>query len=168
MSKLMGMIRIAKAQLGMDEDTYRDFLKNTLGKRSLAGSTGKEQWKVVEALKEKGFKPRPIHKGKELPSDPQAKKIRSLWLTMADCGIVRDRSEQALNSYVRRITGQTLAAATTKQCIVVIETLKSWLDRCEDAAARAKCLAVLRGDADAPPIINGAPVAGVDHGRHYQ
>ena len=40
MSRLMGMIRVAKAQRGMDEDTYRDFLKNTLGKRSLAGSTG--------------------------------------------------------------------------------------------------------------------------------
>ena len=165
MSKLMGMIRIAKAQLGMDEDTYRDFLKNTLGKKSLAGSTGKEQWKVVEALKLKGFQPRPIHKGKELPSDPQAKKIRSLWLTMADCGVVRDRSEQALNNFVRRITGKTLADATTKQCIVVIEALKAWLDRCEDATARAKCMAVLRGEVDAPPIINGAPIAEVDHGR---
>ena len=165
MSKLMGMIRIAVNQLGMDDYSYRELLKNTLGKNSLAGSSDKERWRVVEALKGLGFQPRPIHKGKELPSDPQAKKIRSLWLTMADCGIVRDRSEQALNSYVRRITGQTLADATTKQCIVVIETLKSWLDRCEDAAARAKCLAVLRGDADAPPVINGAPVAGVDYGH---
>ena len=165
MSKLMGMIRVAKAQLGMDEDTYRDFLKNTLGKKSMAGSTGKEQWEVIEALKSKGFQPRPIHKGKELPSDPQAKKIRSLWLTMADCGVVRDRSEQALNNFVRRVTGKTLADATTKQCIVVIEALKSWLDRCDDATARAKCMAVLRGEADAPPVINGAPIAEVDHGR---
>ena len=165
MSRLMGMIRVAKAQLGMDEDTYRDFLHNTLGKKTMAGSTGKEQWRVVEALKGLGFQPRPIHKGKELPCDPQAKKIRSLWLTMADCGVVRDRSEQALNSYVRRITGQTLANATTKQCIKVIETLKSWLDRCEDADARAKCMAVLRGNADAPPVINGTPIAEVDHGR---
>ncbi len=165
MSRLMGMIRVAKAQLGMDEATYREFLHNTLGKRSLTGSTGKEQWRVVEALKGLGSQPRPIHKGKELPSDPQARKIRSLWLTMADCGVVRDKSERALNSYVRRITGQTLADATTKQCIVVIETLKSWLDRCDDAAARAKCLAVLRGAADAPAVINGAPVTEVEHGR---
>ena len=165
MSKLMGMIRVAKGQLGMDETMYRQFLQDTIGKRSLTGSTSKEQWRVVEELKVMGFQPRPIHKGKELPSDPQAKKMRSLWLTMADCGVVRDRSEQALNSYVRRITGQTLADATTKQCIVVIETLKSWLDRCDDADARAKCLAVLRGESDAPPVINGAPIAEVDNGR---
>lgn len=165
MSRLMGMIRVAKTQLGMDEETYREFLHNTLGKRSLAGSSGKEQWRVMEALKEKGFQPRPIHKGKELPSDPQARKIRSLWLTMADCGVVRDRSERALNNFVRRITGQTLADATTKQCTVVIESLKSWLDRCDDAAARAKCMAVLRGDVDAPSVINGAPVTEVEHGH---
>lgn len=165
MSRLMGMIRVAKTQLGMDEETYREFLHNTLGKRSLAGSSGKEQWRVMEALKEKGFQPRPIHKGKELPSDPQARKMRSLWLTMADCGVVRDRSERALNNFVRRITGQTLADATTKQCIVVIETLKSWLDRCDDAEVRAKCMAVLRGGTDAPSVINGAPIVEVDHGR---
>lgn len=165
MSRLMGMIRVAKAQLGMDEETYREFLHNTLGKRSLAGSSGKDQWRVVEALKGLGFQPRPIHKGKELPSDPQARKIRSLWLTMADCGVVRDRSERALNNFVRRITGQTLVDATTKQCTVVIESLKSWLDRCEDAAARAKCLAVLRGDTDASSVINGTPVTEVGHGR---
>lgn len=165
MSRLMGMIRVAKGQLGMDETMYRQFLQDTIGKRSLAGSTVKEQWRVVEELKLMGFQPRPIHKGKELPSDPQAKKIRALWLTMADCGVVRDRSEKALNSYVRRITGQTLADATTKQCITVIETLKSWLDRCEDADARAKCMAVLRGEVDAPPLINGAPITGVEHGR---
>ncbi len=164
MSKLMGMIRIATGQIGMDDDAYREMLQTVIGKRSLKGSTPQEQWRVVEALKGLGFQPRPIHKGKELPSDPQAKKIRALWLTMADCGVVRDRSERALNNYVRRITGQTLADATTKQCIVVIETLKSWLDRCEDADARAKCMAVLRGEADAPPVINGATVTEVEHG----
>ena len=165
MSRLMGMIRVAKAQLGMDEDTYREFLHNTLGKRSLAGSTDKDQWRVVEALKRLGFQPRPVHKGKELPSDPQAKKIRALWLTMADCGIVKNRSEEAIASYVKRITGQTLDTATVKQCQVVIETLKKWWDRCDDPAIREKCLAVLRDETDAPSVINGAPVTGVDYGR---
>lgn len=165
MSRLMGMIRVAKAQLGMDEDTYREFLHNTLGKRSLAGSTGKEQWRVVEALKRLGFQPRPVRKGKELPSDPQAKKIRALWLTMADCGIVKKRSEEAIASYVERITGQTFDTATVKQCQVVIETLKKWWDRCDDPAVRAKCLAVLRDETDAPPVINGAQVTEVEYGR---
>ena len=62
---LMGMIRVARAQLGMDEDAYRTLLLDTLGKSSLAGSTAKEKWRVMEELKSRGFQPRPFHKGKE-------------------------------------------------------------------------------------------------------
>ena len=126
---LMGMIRVARARLGMDEETYRALLFDTLGKRSLKGSTAKEQWRVVEELKARGFQPRPFHKGKELVADPQAKKIRALWLTMADCGIVRDRSEKALASCMRRFTGRTLEDASIKQCQAMIEILKSWISR---------------------------------------
>ena len=94
MSKLMGMIRIAKAQLGMDEDTYRDFLKNTLGKRSLAGSTGKEQWKVVEALKEKGLSPGLSIRARSCPVTRKPKKFGhfgSQWPTVALCVTGRNR-----------------------------------------------------------------------------
>ena len=86
---LMGMIRVARTQLGMDEEAYRTLLFDTLGKRSLAGSTAKEQWRVIEELKTRGFQPRPFHKGKELVDDPQAKKIRALWPIAASSGIVR-------------------------------------------------------------------------------
>lgn len=168
MGKLMGMIHVAKAQLGMDEETYRDFLHNTLGKRSLAGSTGKEQWRVVEAFKRLGFQPRPIHKGKDLPDYPQARKIRALWLTMADCGFIRNRSEAALNAYVQRITGQTLSGATVKQCQLVIETLKKWLDRHGDPELRKQCLAVLQEKANAPNVINGLALAGDSYGGKTQ
>lgn len=126
---LMGMIRVARTQLGMDEEAYRALLLDTLGKRSLEGSTAKEQWCVVEELKARGFRPRPFHKGKELVADPQAKKIRALWLTMADCGIVRDRSEKALASCMRRFTGRTLEDASIKQCQAMIEILKKWAGR---------------------------------------
>ena len=164
---LMGMIRVARAQLGMDEEAYRELLLDTLGKRSLAGSTAKEQWRVVEELKTRGFQPRPFHKGKKLVGDPQAKKIRALWLTMADCGIVRDRSEKALANLVRRFTGRTLEDATVKQCQAVIEILKKWFERCEDPKKRAICLAVLRNEG-APPVLDGKAVAGGAYGGIYQ
>lgn len=164
---LMAMIRVARAQLGMDEEAYRNLLFDTLGKRSLEGSTAKEQWRVVEELKTRGFQPRPFHKGKKLVSDPQAKKIRALWLTMADCGIVRDRSEKALASCMRRFTGRTLEDASIKQCQAMIEILKKWFERCEDPRKRAICLAVLKEE-DRPRILDGKPVAGGAHGGVYQ
>lgn len=164
---LIGMIRVARAQLGMDEEAYRTLLLDTLGKRSLKGSTAKEQWRVVEELKARGFQPSPFHKGKELVANPQARKIRALWLTMADCGIVRDRSEKALASCMRRFTGRTLEDASIKQCQAMIEILKKWFERCEDPRKRAICLAILK-DEDAPPVLDGRAVVGGIYGGVHQ
>ena len=162
MAGLIGIIHVAKSQLGMDDDTYRALLLDLTGKDSCSKLTRGEQWQVIEELKRKGFQKKPTHKGKHLISDPQAKKIRALWLTMADCGIVRDRSEKALAKCMRRFTGRTLEDASVKQCQAMIEILKQWFDRCDDPKKRALCLAVLEGDTP-PPILDGKLVAEVPH-----
>lgn len=162
MAGLIGIIHVAKSQLGMDDDTYRALLLDLTGKDSCSKLTRGEQWQVIEELKRKGFQKKPTHKGKHLISDPQAKKIRALWLTMADCGIVRDRSEKALAKCMRRFTGRTLEDASVKQCQAMIEILKQWFDRCDDPKKRAVCLAVLEGDTP-PPILDGKLVAEVPH-----
>ena len=162
MAGLIGIIHVAKSQLGMDDDTYRALLLDLTGKDSCSKLTRGEQWQVIEELKRKGFQKKPTHKGKHLISDPQAKKIRALWLTMADCGIVRDRSEKALATCMRRFTGRTLEDASVKQCQAMIEILKQWFDRCDDPKKRAVCLAVLEGDTP-PPILDGKLVAEVPH-----
>lgn len=162
MTGLIGIIHVAKSQLGMDDDTYRALLLDLTGKDSCSKLTRAEQWQVIEELKRKGFQKKPTHKGKHLISDPQAKKIRALWLTMADCGIVRDRSEKALAKCMRRFTGRTLEDANVKQCQAMIEILKQWFDRCDDPKKRAVCLAVLEGDTP-PPILDGKLVAEVPH-----
>lgn len=159
MSKIIGMIHMAKSRLGMDDTTYREFLTVVIGRDSLRGSTSGEQWRVMEELKRRGFVPRSARRSPAAADSPQARKIRSLWLTMADCGIVRDRSEKALGTYVRRITGGGLADASTKQLSLVIETLKRWLDRCDDPRKREICLSVLK-EQDAPPMLDGLPIIG--------
>ncbi|MBQ9407691.1 MAG: regulatory protein GemA, partial [Desulfovibrio sp.] len=109
MSKLTAVIHIAKAKLGMDEETYRAFLLEVTGKDSCARMTTREQGRVLDELRQRGFRPhKNTHKGEPLVRDPQARKIRALWLAMADEGIVRNRSEKALEAYMRRITGRTL------------------------------------------------------------
>ena len=86
---------------------------------------------------------------------------------MADCGIVRDRSEKALNNYVRRFTGRTLEDATVKQCQAVIEILKQHFDRCDDPKKRAICLAILKGEGT-PPVLDGRAVVGGIYGGVHQ
>lgn len=165
MSKLLGMTQIARKQLGMNEDEYRAFLQGSIGKTTLKGSSSKEQWRVIEAFKALGWQPASVHKGKPLEKDPQARLIRHLWLTMADLGIVRERSEKALNTYVRRITGCGLDKATTKQCQLVIETLKKWLDRIPDIEIQKQCLVVLRGADSAPQTIGSSVVTEAQYGH---
>lgn len=159
MAGLVVAIHVAKNQLGMDDETYREFLRELTGKTSCAKMSQRELWRVMEGLKASGFTQRPRRR-RDVPSDPQARKIRALWLAMADEGIIRSRAESAINAYVRRITGRTLRDASVKQAQAVIETLKAWLDRCtEDAARRERCLAVLREQPDAPAVMDGNAVA---------
>jgi phage gp16-like protein len=51
----LAKIHIAKKQLGMEEDTYRDFLKGLTGKRSAAGMNPREHIKVIAEFEKLGF-----------------------------------------------------------------------------------------------------------------
>lgn len=159
MSRLMSIIHIAKSQLGMDDETYRTFLQNVTGKSSCAKMTTMELWEVAEALKAAGFVKVASRKKQAGPADPQHSKIRALWLSMADAGIVRNRSEKALNQYVKRITGYELPQCTVKQCQAVIETLKKWIERVEDDQVREQLLAILAGSAASPVKVGESIVA---------
>ncbi len=53
--KLIAKVKIAQQQLGMDDDTYRDLLEGSVGKRSAAKLNEKELTTVIEVMKSKGF-----------------------------------------------------------------------------------------------------------------
>lgn len=129
--KLIQLIHIAKKQLNLDDDTYRQLLLNTTKKTSTTDMTVWELEKILHNMKLKGFKVKSSKKtGKITATEPVHKKIRSLWLELADAGEVKNRSEKAINSYVKRIIGvEVMDWLTNKQAMVVIESLKSWLSR---------------------------------------
>lgn len=134
--KLIKLIHVARRELGMDRDTYSLMLN---GMKGLEGATSTADLsvpnlkRVLEQLKSKGFKVRPNKKpARPLADDPQAKKIRSLWLELHEMGTVRDPSETALAKYVFSMTKvRALQWLTTKQASHVIETLKQWMGRVE-------------------------------------
>lgn len=132
-------IKMAQRKLGLDDDTYRDFLASVTGKRSTTAMSPKERWRVVEALKAKGARLEHsrhvegmLHKDATQDDSPQSRLVRHLWLKLKGYGVLRDPSEWALLAYVERITGvKRLEWLNQRQINKVIETLKEWVDRVE-------------------------------------
>lgn len=132
--RLIKLIHVARRELRMDDDTYRLMLagmKGLDGATSTADLSVPNLLRVLEQLKQKGFKVRPNKKAKRpLADDEQSKKIRALWLTLHDMGAVRDPSEEALAKYVLRMTKvAALQWLTAAQASQVIENLKQWMGR---------------------------------------
>ncbi|MCG5047326.1 regulatory protein GemA [Pectobacterium brasiliense] len=132
-NQLIKLIHIAKRDLQLDDDTYRQLLINVTGKTSTRDMTVPQLDTVLSAMKKRGFKIKAAKKAnntRQLDDSPQSRKIRSLWLEMADAGIIRDRSEAALARWVKRETGvDSLQWLNSEQASVIIEKLKQWQRR---------------------------------------
>ncbi|EDM3689341.1 regulatory protein GemA [Salmonella enterica subsp. enterica serovar Infantis] len=132
-SKIIQLIHIAKNQMGIDADTYRQMLLSITGVTSTSTMNPGQLNKVLAAMKAKGFVVKPSSKARttrQLANYPQARKLRALWLEMYAQGIVRDSSEEALRRWVKRETGvdglQWLEPGMASLCI---EKLKKWQKR---------------------------------------
>lgn len=65
---LMAKIHIAKKDLGLDDDTYRDVLWRVTGKRSCKDMTIAQLQDVVKDMEKSGFKPKAAPKHGKKPS----------------------------------------------------------------------------------------------------
>lgn len=145
-------IKIAKKNLGMDEDTYRGMLEMVTGKRSAADLDFHQRNAVLHHLeKNLGWKPSRKKYGPksrqskkesveflgetivlERPRKSMGDKIRALWIEMHKQGIVKNASESALMGYVKRMTkGQYEAPQFCDDAAAwrIIESLKKWQAR---------------------------------------
>ena len=131
--RLIQLIHIARSDLQMDEDTYRQMLQGLTGTASTKGMDLPQLTKVLDSMKKKGFRVKPAGNAKTgiaLDDHPQSRKIRALWLDMATAGVIRDSSEQALALWVKRETGiSALRWLSNEQASSVIEKLKKWQRR---------------------------------------
>jgi len=79
-----------------------------------------------------GWKPTRQQKlpGLSVPGDKMSKKILALWITLHRAGKVRDGSDRALMSFVKRQTGKDhLKWCSVEDKSAVIEALKNWEER---------------------------------------
>jgi len=139
---LIRLIHVAKRQLALDDDSYRALLAGAAGgKTSCAAMNEPELEAVLDAMQQAGFKRR-VNPAKKRRLSPAAgtpvkvaeiAKIRAIWITMARHGVVRDGSETALNSYVKRQTSRSNGVGVAEVAWLdeplanqVLEALKAW------------------------------------------
>lgn len=86
MNNLKAKIHIGKQQLGLDDETYRALLKSVTGKTSSADMGVTDLHKVVEAMKQRGFKIKGKSDGKphNINSDGMPKMMKKVEALLAD------------------------------------------------------------------------------------
>lgn len=145
----IGAIHSISKRVGLDTDSRRDLIASVAGgKRSSAELTVGEAVRVIDTLKR-------LQNGRgaaHTATGKYAAKLKALWLSGWHLAVVRDRTDTALMSFLKRQTGLDHAqflhdAGAARR---VIEALKSWLAReagvvwPADSDVRVSKLAVLR------------------------
>ena len=199
--KMIRFIQQAIKDLGLTESEYRAVYRSCTGKDGISGTRdakgrekdgmdNKDLARVVVAMKDLlrqagiGYEnEKPKNKGVTLCSSPQARKIRSQWLTLHGLGAVKDASEKALLAYVqRRIGVPRMEWAQSNQLSYVIEQLKAWIGRVEEQRAAQAASARpgqndqpghvrMGGQADQPghvPMADHAPMRGAAPATRYR
>lgn len=154
-SKMIQMVKIGQKQLGMDDYSYRAMLERLTGKTSTTKCTISELSKVLFELKQKGaklawfgvaksaMKPTAYSPatGSQAVKSDITHKIRAVWIEMGKHGFLEDRSEQALNKFIRNMLNRGRAkrgeclllvyvhTLEQRQATQVLEALKSWHKR---------------------------------------
>lgn len=121
---MMAKINIAKGQIGIDEDDYRQAIFNASGQMSLKACTDQQLDRLLAWFKSKGFKPMPSG-AKQAAQHPMARKARALWISLYHLGAVHNPADQALEAFAKRQLGcEKLVWARQSDAYRLIEALK--------------------------------------------
>ncbi len=123
-------IHIALKELGLDDQNYRDILHWKFKAKSAKELNKRQVTVLLNFFKSKGWKAKAAKQRGRMAADPQSRKIRALWITMHQDGLIKNPSEAALSKYVKRMTGvERLEWCAGYQKARVIEALKKWGER---------------------------------------
>lgn len=125
--KLIAKIKLGVKALGLDDDTYRDFLALHGGKRSCADLSDAALKRVADALDAKGAYPDKTKggSGDGRPTEAQRRKLAALSRDRGWDGLTDDR----LVSFVNRTAGvDDLRFLTRAAMTAVIIGLERWKD----------------------------------------
>lgn len=98
----LAQIHIAKQQLALDDDTYREMLFTLTRKRSASELDAHERNQVLQHFISRGWKPRQAPSPERVrKAPPQVRLIYALWGLLARHGAIQDRSPSALRTWIR-------------------------------------------------------------------
>ena len=124
----LAKIHIAKKELQLTEEVYRDILALNFKVESAKALTGWQAEQLLDIFKAKGWKAKASKDKGRSPKygDPQQRKVVALWITLADAGVIRNRSDYALQKYVKTVTDvDNLKWCGGQECFKLIESLKA-------------------------------------------
>lgn len=148
--RLLKIVQVGRRELGLDEEDYRALLESVTGARSAKGLSAAKLEAVITAMKGLGFKVKggaQVNGRRSPPSSakvqaPEVRKLRAIWITMSNDGLLQNGSEDALGSFIRRMTANANGGIgvnraewlTSAQAERVLEALKKWHIRLMTAA----------------------------------
>jgi hypothetical protein len=128
--RLLARLHMAKAERGLDDETYRDLLERETGARSAKDLDTDALARVLDHITGSGVaaagRPSAV-----VATGIYAPKLKALWLSGWHLGVVRNRTDAALIAFVKRQTGleHTRFLREPAAARKAVEALKAWLAR---------------------------------------
>ena len=120
-NRLIRRVHAEARSRGIGTDDRRDLQRRATGKESCADMTVDELRSVVAAMGTSRDR---------LPRGSGSRKLRALWLSAYNLGVVQDRRETALAAFLRNQAGVDAAAWTAPRDLAgAVEALKAWIAR---------------------------------------
>lgn len=136
---LLAKVHVAKKQLALTDDSYRDLVHRVTGHQSAGGCTMSQLEDLLREFARLGWRARktpPASAGRRPLADSDvALKLRALWISAYELGVVEDPREEALSAFVKRVSGGKGRGVDALQWLTqadgrkAIEGLKSWIAR---------------------------------------
>ena len=126
---LLAKIHIAKTQLNLDDEQYRDIVRRVTGKDSAAQCRYSQLVDLINEFKNLGWKTPKKKAFRRTPSDC-IKKIYALWGELQALEAVQSTDKTALDAFVKKYTGiDSVQWLLPDQQRKIIEILKQWIKR---------------------------------------
>ena len=119
-------INIACKELGIDK---RQLISDRYGLESSKDLNPRQLGDLLGHFRALGWriKRKPDSRATPKYEQPIQRKVVAMWITLGRRGVVRNASNQALQRYVKRMSGMDdLKWCNGYQCNLIVESLKAW------------------------------------------
>jgi len=127
---MLAKIQIARKDLRMEEDDYRQIVFDKTGRTSLKEASEADLHQVLSVMKSKGFRALPKSGSAPAAQHPVARKARALWISLYHLGVVHNPAEAALEAFAcKQLSCERMVWARQSDGFKLIEALKDMARR---------------------------------------